>query len=122
MKNISLYHSEKFATSDHIKWIEHNIYQELSEEHGSPYRTTISYDLEFDETSNQYPLEDILNKYDLFVNDFLVDENDSNSKTYYVELGGEVEDLLNMTEIFGKKVFNRELMIDGQLQIALIIE
>lgn len=63
-----------------------------------------------------------MNKYNLFVNDFLVDENDSNSKTYYLELGGEVEDLLNMTAIFGKKVFNRELMIDGQLQIALIIE
>ena len=124
MKNISLEKCQKYENFKKFKLIENGIYQDLNDEEHTKYRMTISYDLEPDnETNNQYPLEDILDKYYLHVSDFLESENNSNPYNFKLELAGELEDLKNSQKIIGKKVYSQEFKSDdGQIRVNLIIE
>ncbi|MBP0903640.1 hypothetical protein ACFSKN_03555 [Mariniflexile gromovii] len=124
MKNISLEKCQKYENSEQFKLIENGIYQDLNDNDNTKYRMTISYDLEPEnDTNNQYPLEDILDKYYLHVSDFLESENNSDPNNFKLELAGELDDLKNSQEIIGKKVYNQEFKSDdGQIRVNLIIE
>ncbi len=124
MKNISLEKYQKYENSEQFKLIENGIYQDLKDSDDTKYRMTISYDLEPEnDTNNQYPLEDILDKYYLHVSDFLESENDSDPNNFKLELAGELGDLKNSQNIIGKKVYNKEFKSDdGQIRVKLIIE
>ena len=55
---------------------------------------TISYDLEPEnDTNNQYPLDDILDEFYLYVSNFLESENNSKTTKHKLELAGELESL-----------------------------
>lgn len=123
MKNISLEKCLKYENVSEYKLIKDGIYEDLNDDDDARYRMTISYELESDDSNNQYPLEDILDKYLLHVSDFLESENDDKSNKFILELGGELEDIEKGLEIIGKKVFNRDFKDkNGQIRVDLIIE
>ena len=123
MKNISLEKCLKYENANQFKHIENGIYQDLDDKEDFNHRMTISYELESDDTNNQYPLEDILDKYLLHVSDFLETENKKDSNKLKLELGGDLRGITNAKEIIGKKVFNRDFIgSDGQVRVKLIIE
>ena len=123
MKNITLEKCKKYENAEQYELVENGIYRDLKDEDDAKYRMTISYELESNETNGQYPLEDILDKYLMFVNDFLESENLPNTNKYKIELGGYLDEMKIAKEIIGKKVFNREFKAeDGQIMIDLIIE
>jgi hypothetical protein len=121
MKNISLEKCQKYENSEQYKLVESEIYQDLKDEDDAKYRMTISYELESENTTNnQYPLEDILDKYYLHVSDFLESENNTEPNNYKLELGGELNDIKKGQEIIGKKVFNQEYKDDDE-QVRVIL-
>jgi len=124
MKNISLEKCQKYENPEQYKLVESEIYQDLKDEDDAKYRMTICYELESENnTNNQYPLEDILDKYYLHVSDFLESENNTEPNSYKLELGGELKDIKKSKEIIGKKVFNQEYKNDdGQVRVILRIE
>ena len=123
MHNISMEKLEKHQNSKRYKLVEDGIYLDLKDKHEAKYRMALSYQLELDETNNQYPLEDILEKYLMYVSDFLESENDPDSNTYIYEFGGYLDKMREAKEIIGKKVFNRDFRAeDGQIRVELVIE
>ncbi len=123
MKNIKLEKCKKHENSKKYQLVESGIYLDLKDKDDAKYRMSISYELESDESNNQYPLEDILDKYLMFVSDFLESENKPNSNKYIIEFGGYLNEMKKAKEIIGKKVFNRDYKDDdGQIRVDLIIE
>ena len=123
MKNIKLEKCKKHENSEKYEFVENGIYLDLNDEDDAKYRMTLSYELESDETYNQYPLEDILDRYLMFVSDFLESENEPNSNKYIIVLGGYLEQMKKAKEILEKKVYNREYVDEeGQIRVKLVIE
>ncbi len=122
MNNISLEKSNKYENSELYRFVETGIYQDLKDEDESSFRITLSYELESDDSNNQYPLDDVLNKYFLHVSDFYESENNPDSNKYKLELAGDLEDVKNLKEIIGKRIFNRDFLKNGQVRVDLIIE
>ena len=123
MKNITLVKLKKYENQKRYKQVEDGIYMDLHDEHEAKYRMTLSYELEFDETNNQYPLEDILEKYLMHVSDFLESKNKPDSDKYIFEFGGYLDEMIEAKEIIGKKVFNRDFKAeDGEIRVQLVIE
>ncbi len=123
MKNINIEKSDKYKNQEFYKHTENGVYEDLKDNEDAKYRMTISYNLESDDSNNQYPLEDILDKYYLHVSDFYETENNSESGKYKIELGGELEDIKNVQEIVGKRVFNRDFLDEnGEIRVDLLIE
>ena len=122
MKNISLEKSLKYKNTDLYELVENGIYKDLTDEDNAKYRITISYELDSNDSNNQYPLEDVLDKYYLHVSDFLESENNSESNEFKLELGGDLNDVKKSKEIIGKRIFNRDLLDKGKIRVKLIVE
>lgn len=123
MKNISLVKLKKYENSKRYKLVEEGIYLDLKDKHEARYRMTLSYELESDQSNNQYPLEDILDKYLMHVSDFLESKNKPNTNKYIFEFGGYLDKMMKAKEIIEKKVFNRDFMgTDGKVYTDLVIE
>lgn len=123
MKNINLAKCEKHEKLELYKLVGNGIYQDLTDEDDAKYRMAISYELENDESNNQYPLEDILDRYLMHVSDFLENENVKGISRYKLELGGYLERMKEAQEIFGKKIYNQDFKDDdGKIRVKLIIE
>ncbi len=123
MKNMIIEKSNKYESKELYRHIESGIYEDLKDNDDTKYRISISYELESDESDNQYPLDDVLDKYSLYVSDFYESENSNNSSKYKIELGGELEDIKNVQEIIGKKVYNRDFLDEnGEIRVDLLIE
>ena len=100
MSNIALATCAKHSNQDRYELIENGIYKDLEDEDSANHRMCISYELDADDT--QYPLEDVLDKYYMHVEDFLEDENDPDSNVIIQEMGGTLDDLRKAQEIMGK--------------------
>ncbi len=122
MKNILLEKSKKYENDDLYELVESGIYKDLTDEDDAKFRITIAYELESDDSNNQYPLEDVLDKYYLHVSDFLESENNNESNKYKLELGGDLDDIKKSKEIIGKRIFNRDFLDKGQVRVNLIVE
>ncbi len=121
MSNITLETCEKYSNQQNYELIENSIYKDLKDEDDGNCRMTISYELDSD--NSQYPLEDILDKFYLYVSDFLESENNSNSNKIKIELGGTLEDIKKAQEIIGKKIYNQDFLDeDEQIRVNLKIE
>ena len=103
MNNISLEKSNKYENSELYRFVETGIYQDLKDEDESSFRITLSYELESDYSNNQYPLDDVLNKYFLHVSDFYESENNPDSNKYKLELAGDLEDVKKLKRNNRKK-------------------
>ena len=122
MKNIALEKCQKYKNTELYELVESGIYKDLNDDDEAKYRMTITYELESDDSNNQYPLEDVLDKYYLHVSDFLESENNSESNKYKLELGGDLDDIKKSKEIIGKRIFNRDFLDEGQVRVNLIVE
>lgn len=118
MINIQFAHFDKFNNDPNYSNIEENIYKSQDD-----YSFGIHYELEEGEDS-QYPLEDILDKFYLYVSDFKDEDSFAVSRNPTIELSGELEDIKAATDaIIGKRVYNQEYIDpEGVTRVKLIIE
>ena len=119
MKNLEIINDEKLVDESKYKFIEEGIYLDVKEADGcTPYRLAMSMELE-DGDDDQYPLEDILDKYLIHVEDFL----DSEEGIQKYIFGGKIDDLRSLKSIVGKRVRNKEIFDkNGDTSIGLVIE
>lgn len=120
MNNITLENPGKYGNKKRYKFIENGIYLDLKEKDVFKYRMTISYTQGTGKINYQYPLEDILDKYLLYVShEFRTIKN-----KFTIELGGDLDDIIKAkNEIIGKKVFNRDYLgEDKKIYTELVIE
>ena len=123
MKNIRLEKNLKYENVELYKPVADGIYEDLSDKREDRFRMTISYELEDIESNNQFPLEDILDKYLMYVSDFFDDENIKGSGKYKLELGGFLDYMKKANEIIGKKIYNQDSTDnDGKIWTKMIIE
>lgn len=116
--------SPKYSSSEYER-VSAGIYK-----YKNRYVTSLSFQQEPDlgEGKNaadisQYPLEDILDQFAVYVSDFHKDLNSSDSKTCVLEFAGfSIEDIQKLRQLIGKHVYNREKNENGQTFIELVIE
>lgn len=124
MKNISAVSVPKYKTGNY-KEIEKDIY--LGPD---GYVMTLSFEQEpdlgegtFSNNISQYPLEDLLEKYFVFVSDFYDTINNGESNQCIVELASNnLEDIQTVKEVIGKHIYNVIIMEDNEEYIELIME
>lgn len=109
MKNITLLELKKYDNFLYEE-VEKGIYKDLDDLDETSYRIALSFELEENETF-QYPLEDILDKYFLYVSDFLDDKSLKGEKHSIIKviLAGELENIQSVKKIIGKRVSNQIL-------------
>lgn len=126
MKDISVYLPKKYQESGYTQ-VSENIYKTYDDFMKEDcYVTSLSFvqEPEFDEGSSpsdisQYPLEDILDKFCVAVNDFYESENSESDSLCYLEFqGADIEHIKLLLSIVGKHVYNKE----EEGYIELIIE
>ena len=125
MKNIqSCTNLEKYSDSDYTL-VSDGIYS-----HQGEYVTALSFEQEpeFGEGRNaaeisQYPLEDLLDRFLVYVSDFFEEYNVPETETCLLEFSGDSEeDIAGLRSIIGRHVYNRECSSDGKISVDLIIE
>lgn len=111
MKNFRVYTLEKYSTPDYIK-VEENIYQQAPDRE---YVTSLSFEQEPElgegdspQDISQYPLEDILEEFEVQIEDFYEDLNGASESTCYLEFGGgDVERIRKVLGLVGKHAYNK---------------
>lgn len=124
MKNIKNYNAEKYNKENYEK-IEEGIYK-LKSKVNDLYVTSLTFiqEPELGEGENasyisQYPLEDILDKFSVHVQDFYDELNKETSQVCYQEFGSPyLENIQKLRSIIGKHVYNK--VVDKY--VKLIIE
>lgn len=124
MKNISIYIPQKYEDDSYEK-VADGVFGRDGE-----YFVSIRFEQEpeYGEENapgqiSQYPLEDILDKYELYVSDFYDELNANTDVVRYVELaGGDKNDVLKVCEMAGKHVYNKTVVKDGREYSQLVIE
>lgn len=125
MKNIqSCTNLEKYSASDYIP-VADGIFS-----HQGEYVTALSFEQEpeLGEGRNaadisQYPLEDLLESFFVYVSDFFVEYNAVDTQICRLEFASDCpEDITEFRTIIGRHVYNRERYIDGKTYVDLIIE
>ena len=118
MENITLETTQKYTDTSQFRLVKDNIYEDLNDGDETKYRMTVSYESDDD----QYPLEDILDKFYLHVSDFLELENDPESRFFKRELAGELNDLVDAQTIIGRTVYNQDFLDGKDVRVRLVIE
>lgn len=124
MKNIQNYQTPKYLSDDYTE-ISSGVYLK-----GTEYVTSLSFiqEPEYGEGDNatdisQYPLEDILDKFYVYVSDFYREQNTSSSKECFLEFASpDMKDVVELRSIIGKHVYNQDKTINGQEYSVLEIE
>ena len=124
MKNIVNFDAEKYKNKEYLKQ-EEGIYKA-----GNKYVTSLSFEQEPElEEGNspsdisQYPLEDILDKFYVYISDFYYELNENSSIICYQEFASDhIEDIRNLRSIIGKHVYNKLKIEDGDEYVEFIIE
>ena len=124
MKNITIFESEKYNDANYRKKGD-GIY-----EMNDQFYISISFtqEPEFGEGTDsteisQYPLEDILDNYGVFVSDFYEELNNGQSNTCYLEFASpSLDNVTNLLEIVDKHVFLQTVKEDERVFERLCIE
>lgn len=126
MKNIKIYHADKYAGSAYVE-VEENIYQGKNPYyHGESwndeemYCTSLTFEQEPElgegETPadiSQYPLEGILDMFSVYVSDFYDELNARSESTCYQEFGSsDLENIRELLGIVGKHVYDKKVYAD----------
>ncbi|MFK8104744.1 MAG: hypothetical protein AB8G15_19655 [Saprospiraceae bacterium] len=120
MKNFKILELEKLNDTSRYKKIEEGIFEKIRDDgRYSPPCIALSMELEAGENS-QYPLEDILDKYLVHVEDFL--ESGAPNIFKYI-FGGDLAGIQQLKMLIGKRVYNEEFLDeDGRARVKLVIE
>lgn len=118
MKNIKSIILDKYNTPVYES-LDRPIYRNTEE---NTYVTALSFELEADEDS-QYPLEDLLDRFNLYISGF-INPDVTGSQYLSLEFAGNPEDLRDfLKSVIGKRVYNREVEGEnGKTYLKLIIE
>lgn len=121
MKNIKKIALNKLQDSDQYQPFGSDIYKDLQDEGGfALYRLAVSMELETGESS-QYPLEDVLDKYLVHVEEFL--DGNTSGPVLKLLMGGELDSLRNFLAVLGKRAYNVNYTDDnGDERVKLVIE
>jgi hypothetical protein len=123
MRDIKLLNLSKYDDEGKFEPSGNGIYRELADADATCYRVALSFMLEDGE--GQYPLEDLLDKYYLYVSDFLgvPPGTGKPGDTVSLELAGELGDIRKAAALVGKRVYNKEYTGDnGNEYMKLVIE
>lgn len=72
---------------------------------------------------SQYPLEDVLDKYTVYISDSYPKLNTPASQKCYLEFAsGKIENVRKLKDIIGKHVYNKTVLIDGKQSVQLKVE
>lgn len=123
MKNIQNYNAQKYHRENY-EFIEDGIYKT-----GSEYVTSLSFrqEPEYGEgvaasSISQYPLEDLLDRFYVYVSDFYADLNQEDSQICYLEFASsDIVDIRNLRGIIGQHVYNQNVTRDGAEYSRLVI-
>ena len=124
MKNICNYTPSKYLSPAFTE-VEPDIYKC---ENGYVTSLCFEQEPELDEGSfadciSQYPLEDILDRFFVYVSDFYRDINTCESVQCYLEFCGKsVKSIRDLRTIIGKHVYNKTIVDSGTEYIDLVIE
>lgn len=127
MKDISVYLPEKYHQNSAYTRVSENIYKtydDFMKRDGYVISLSFAQEEELGEGSSprdisQYPLEDISDKFCVYVSDFYEMENSKSNYLCYLEFQGiDVEDIKELSKVVGKHVYNKQ---EGEY-IKLIIE
>ncbi len=124
MKNIKYYPAKKYRLSEYEE-VSSSIYK-----HANDYVTSLSFEQEpslGEGTSatdiSQYPLEDLLDQYGVWVSDFYPDLNTPKSKICYLEFAASNrKNIENLLSVIGKRVYNKSIYENGEEYAVLTIE
>lgn len=113
MRSIANFDAEKYVDNPDYETIEPGIY--LVQDGSEEYVTSLTFEQEPDlgegdspARISQYPLEDLLDRFNVWVSDFYTDLNSSSAQTCYQEFAGaEVADIQALREIIGRRVYLR---------------
>ena len=126
MKNIKSFNHEKYNEAKY-KRVKDFVYKYKDDEGNKYFCTSITFEQEpeYEEGENsaiisQYPMEDILDKFNVHVSDFFEELNNGESNICYYEFSGvKKKDIINLKKsIVGKHVFNKET----EDSVELVIE
>ena len=120
MKNI-----KTFELTDDLQKADEDIYTD-----GDQYYIGLSFEQEpeLDEGASsadisQYPLEDILDEFYVYVSDFCEDFNSQgDAECRLVLAGDDIDDLVRLKSIIGKHVYNAVVEADGKEYVKLVID
>ncbi len=124
MKNIKVENIDKY-NKDMYNTCGNGIY----EKNGN-YFMTLSFEQEpeyeegeFADNISQYPLEDILDKFQVVVSDFYKKLNKKKSKICYLEFSSsDLRNIKKLRTIVGKHVYNKKKTVKGNTYVDLVIE
>ena len=124
MKKINEFIAEKYKSSNYEP-IEPGIFKV-----SNTFVTSISFqqEPEYGEGTgpnqiSQYPLEDILDYFSVYVSDFYAEINVSNSSLSYLEFASvDLANIRRFRQIIGKHVYSRVIRINNIDHIELVIE
>lgn len=126
MKDIKLYQDPRYDNQDIYKQIENGVYKVVGKTNDmvdigeGVMALSITLDDSPEEVEmRQYPLEDILDEYDLYMSQLIKDE--PGDTELIVELAGEIDDLKRAKEIIGKRITIEEYEKDGELFARIIL-
>lgn len=124
MKNIKIENTEKYKNNKYSIWCD-GIYKK-----DNFYFMTLSFEQEpkyeegkFADNISQYPLEDILDKFQVVVSDFYKKLNKKKSKICYLEFSSsDLRNIKKLRTIVGKHVYNKKKTVKGNTYVDLVIE
>ena len=124
MKNISALKASKYSTKEY-ELLEDDIYR-----CGDVCVITLQFqqEPEMDEGTSsadisQYPLEDILDRFNVHISDFYDSENKCAKEKCRLEFASKkIENIHKLKSIIGKRVYNKIVTKDGEEFAELVIE
>lgn len=119
MKNIRSITLEKYSSLVYES-VDPYIYRNTEK---NTYVNALSFELEDNEDS-QYPLEDLLDRFNLYVSDFIDPKAFGESNYLSAEFAGDLDNILDfLKSVVGKRVYNTDVEgEDGQTYVKLSIE
>lgn len=126
MKNIQIYHADKYAAPTYVE-VEENIYKGKnpyykgeSWNHEEMFCTSLTFEQEPElgegetpEGISQYPLEGILDMFGVYVSDFYDELNTKSESICYQEFGSDkLENIRALLGIAGKHVYDKKFYAD----------
>ena len=123
MKDINSFAAEKYNSSGYEQ-VDSEVFK-----HGSIFVTSLSFQQEPElgegvdaERISQYPLEDLLDHFTVYISDFYKELNVSTSVCHLEFAGFDLASIQNLRQIIGRHVYNRKVRIDNTDHIELVIE
>jgi len=124
MKNISAFKASKYSTNEY-ELLEDDIYR-----CGDVCVITLQFqqEPEMDEGTSsadisQYPLEDILDRFNVHISDFYDSENKCAKVKCCLEFASrKIENIRKLKSIIGKRVYNKVVTKNGDDFVELVIE